>query len=83
MEEMRSGICLVLKEDQYLDSEVCLGVRGLGLCLGFTGKVLEIWCSAIDGVRVLALLGSLRVLVLIVLGFWLLMGDRWTTPFCI
>lgn len=25
MEEMRFGICLVLKEDQYLDSAVCFG----------------------------------------------------------
>lgn len=52
MEEMRSGICLVLKEDQYLDSAVCFGVRGLGLCLGFTGYVLEIWGSAIEGAQI-------------------------------
>ncbi|KAK9928422.1 hypothetical protein M0R45_025558 [Rubus argutus] len=39
MEEIRFGICLVLKEDQYLDSTVCFGVRGLGFCFGFTGKI--------------------------------------------
>lgn len=48
MEEMRLGICLVLKDDQYLDSGVCFGVRGLGFCFGFTGNVLEIWGSAIE-----------------------------------
>lgn len=58
IEEMRFGICLVLKEDQYLDSEVCFGVRGLGFCLGFTGNVLEIWGSAIEGARIGLCLGA-------------------------
>lgn len=40
-EEMRFGISWVLKEDQYLDSGVCLGVLGLGLSLGFTGSAIE------------------------------------------
>lgn len=47
-EEMRFGIWWVLKEDQYLDSGVCLGVLGLGFSLGFTGLKLELG-SAIEG----------------------------------
>jgi hypothetical protein len=37
MEEMRFGIWWVLKEDQYLDSGVCLGVLGFGLSFGLMG----------------------------------------------
>lgn len=51
MEEMRFGICWVLKEDQYLDSGVSFWVLGLGFSFGFTGKVLESWWSAIGGAR--------------------------------
>lgn len=46
--ERSFGICWVLKEDQYLDSEVCFGVRGLVLRLGFTGKFLDTLVSSID-----------------------------------
>ena len=38
MEEMRSGIWWVLKEDQYFDSGVCFGVLGLGLSFGLMGS---------------------------------------------
>lgn len=39
MEETRFGISLRLKEDQYFDSGVCLGVLGLDLSFGLTGKL--------------------------------------------
>lgn len=39
-DERRLGISWRLKEDQYFDSGVCLGVLGLDLSFGFTGKVL-------------------------------------------
>ena len=44
MEEMRSGIWWVLKEDQYFDS----GVLGLGLSFGLMGLKVE-FGSAIEG----------------------------------
>lgn len=49
MEEMRFGIWWVLKEDQYLDSGVCLGVLGFGLSLGLMGLKVGFGCSAIGG----------------------------------
>lgn len=48
MEEMRSGIWWVLKEDQYFDSGVCFGVLGLGLSFGLMGLKVE-FGSAIEG----------------------------------
>lgn len=42
------GICWVLKEDQYLDSEVWVCVLGLVLSLGLTGKFFETLASSID-----------------------------------
>lgn len=53
MEETRfGGLGWDLKDRQYLDSGVKEGFLGLGLRLGFTGKVLAIWDSAIGGRRV-------------------------------
>lgn len=46
--ERSLGICLFLKEDQYLDSEVCFGVRGLVLRFGLTGKLFATLVSSID-----------------------------------
>lgn len=48
MEEMRSGIWWVLKEDQYLDSGVCFGVLGLGLSFGLMDLKVR-FGSAIEG----------------------------------
>lgn len=42
------GICWVLKEDQYLDSEVWDCVLGLVLSLGLTGKFFDTLASSID-----------------------------------
>ena len=46
--EMRSGICWVLKEDQYLNSGVCFRVLGFDFNLGLTGNVLDSCGSAIE-----------------------------------
>ena len=48
MEEMRSGIWWVLKEDQYFDSGVWFGVLGLGLSFGLMGLMVE-FGSAMEG----------------------------------
>lgn len=45
--EMRLGICWVLKEDQYLDSGVCLGVLAFDFSFGFTGKFFRTLASSI------------------------------------
>lgn len=42
MEEMRSGIWWVLKEDQHFDSGVCFGVLGLGLSFGLMGLKVDL-----------------------------------------
>lgn len=46
------GICWVLKEDQYLDSEVWDCVLGLVLSFGLTGKFFDTLASSIDDMMV-------------------------------
>jgi len=53
------GICWVLKEDQYLDSEVWDCVLGLVLSLGLTGKFFETLASSIEAAKPYSLPGFL------------------------